>query len=344
MSDLSSKNILVIQTAFIGDTILASSFLRALKVQFPEAKLHFFLRKGNESVIQGLETVHKVWIWDKNGGKTKNLLKLISQMRETKFDMVFNLHRHFNSGLVTAMMRSPLKVGFRQNPLSFFYDQKVNHQIPHFEGSVLWHEVQRNLLLLKKVCPELEIDQDATSYPPELPLLEKHFDKISPYAQGSYFVMAPASVWFTKAWSESKYQALADKLTQVGKVYLIGSPDDVALCERIRNHHPQIEVLAGKLSLLDSAALMKKALRVFVNDSAPLHLASAVGAKMTAIFCSTIKDFGYFPLSKEAKVIEVQEKLSCRPCGLHGKKSCPLEHFDCSEKISIERVFKTVDV
>ena len=151
MNDASSKNILIIQTAFIGDTILASHFAAAVKDQFPDSKIHFFLRKGNESVIQGLPTIEKVWVWDKAGGKTRNLMRLTLELRKTKFDYVFNLHRHFNSGLVTSLMKSKVKSGFKQNPLSGFYTHRADHLIPHYpkeNEKVTWHEVQRNLQLI----------------------------------------------------------------------------------------------------------------------------------------------------------------------------------------------------
>ena len=116
------------------------------------------------------------------------------------------------------------------------------------------------------------------------------------------------------------------------------------LCEKIRNNSPHVENLCGKLNLLDSAALMINAKRVIVNDSAPLHLASANNAKVTALFCSTIKEFGYYPLSSDSIVLEVEEKLSCRPCGLHGKKACPLVHFKCGYDVSVDRVIKSIDL
>ncbi len=336
-------NILIIQTAFIGDTILASHFARAVKTEFPNANIHFFLRKGNESVIHGLTSVDKVWVWDKAGGKTKNLMRLIGEMRKYDYHAVFNLHRHFNSGLVSLMMKSAHKIGFKQNPLSMFYTNKVNHQIPHMQNGHLWHEVQRNLELLKILKPELIISNDSKKYKPEVPIQQKHLDKISEYEKvESYFVMAPASVWFTKAWSEHKYRELTERLATMGVVYLIGGPTDFDLCERIRKDIPHTVNLCGKLGLLDSAALMKNARRVFVNDSAPLHLASAVNAKTTAIFCSTVKEFGYFTLADDSVIIDSPEKLSCRPCGLHGHKSCPQMHFNCSEKIQIETVVNTI--
>jgi len=342
MGASSSKKILIIQTAFIGDTILASHFARAVKNQYPDSEIHFFLRKGNESVIQGLSSIHKVWVWDKEGGKTKNLMRLISQMRKTRFDMVFNLHRHFNSGLVSALMNSPLKIGFEQNPLSLFYTHKVNHQIPHKTMSGVWHEVQRNMQLLQKADPTLEIVDNSKIYKPELPLTEKNIAKVAPYTEGDYFVIAPASVWFTKAWSEHKFRELTMELAQKGRVIFIGAPTDKELCDRIRLDIPNTENLCGALNLLDSAALMKKARRVFVNDSAPLHLASCVNARTTAIFCSTVPEFGYTPLADDSVVVDVGSTLSCRPCGLHGYKSCPLGHFKCAEDIEIKKVLGTI--
>lgn len=335
MSDTSSKTILIIQTAFIGDTILASHFARAVKEEFPNSKIHFFLRKGNESVIEGLPTIEKTWIWDKKGGKVKNLAKLIIELRKIKFDMVFNLHRHFNSGLVTAFMKSPFKSGFKQNPLSFFYDRKINHLIPHPKN---WHEVQRNLELI----PNYKIVDNSKIYKPELPISEKNREKISGYLSENYFVIAPASVWFTKAWSEHKFRSLTQELAQMGKVFFIGAPTDKDLCDSIRNNISNTENLCGLLNLLDSAELMRSARRVFVNDSAPLHLASCVNAKTTAIFCSTVPSFGYTPLSDDSVVIDVGNSLSCRPCGLHGHTSCPLGHFKCAEDIEVTRVLRTI--
>ncbi|HXH29483.1 MAG TPA: glycosyltransferase family 9 protein [Bacteriovoracaceae bacterium] len=341
----SSKTILIIQTAFIGDTILASQFARSVKEQYPDSKIHFFLRKGNESVIQGLPMIEKTWVWDKQGGKVRNLFRLILELREIQFDLVFNLHRHFNSGLVTALMRSRAKVGFKQNPLSFLYHHRIDHRIPHVpteNEKVIWHEVQRNQQLLAKVDHRLLIVDNSKSYRPELPIQQKHRDKVSAYTEGEYFVIAPASVWFTKAWSEHKYQELTEKLVALGKVFFIGGPGDKDLCDRIRNNLTGTTNLCGSLNLLESAALMAKARRVFVNDSAPLHLASCVNAKTTAIFCSTVPAFGYTPLAEDSVVVDVGDSLSCRPCGLHGYQACPLGHFKCSEDIAVSRVLETI--
>jgi len=81
---------------------------------------------------------------------------------------------------------------------------------------------------------------------------------------------------------------------------------------------------------------MEGALMNYMNDSAPMHLASAMNAPTTAIFCSTIPAFGFGPLADDRTVIESDQKLTCRPCGIHGSKDCPEKHFDCAEKIPVK--------
>jgi heptosyltransferase-2 len=76
----------------------------------------------------------------------------------------------------------------------------------------------------------------------------------------------------------------------------------------------------------------------YVNDSAPLHLSSAMNAPVTAFFCSTVPEFGFTPLSEESNIVEVKQKLTCRPCGLHGYKKCPEGHFKCGNDIAIDFV------
>jgi len=117
--------------------------------------------------------------------------------------------------------------------------------------------------------------------------------------------------------------------------YLLGSAADEALCSQILSgsEHPNCLNFAGKLSLLESAALMRDAQMNYVNDSAPMHLCSSVNARMTAIYCSTVPSFGFGPLADDALVVETTEKLACRPCGLHGHKTCPEGHFKCAHTI-----------
>ena len=164
---------------------------------------------------------------------------------------------------------------------------------------------------------------------------KEDFDKVTTFQSEDYICIAPASVWFTKALPESKWIELLKKNLQK-KIYILGGPDDSALANRILAEVPEAkaENLCGKLSLLQSAALMKGAERNYVNDSGPLHLASSMNAKVTSFFCSTVPEFGFGPMSEDSEIKQV-EGLDCRPCGLHGHSACPKGHFKCGLDIQI---------
>ena len=125
-------------------------------------------------------------------------------------------------------------------------------------------------------------------------------------------------------------------------IYLIGGKDDFALCEAIINGTGDKGKgainLSGKLSLLQTAALMKDAEMNYVNDSAPAHIASAMNAKVTQVFCSTVPAFGFGVIADNARIIQTKEKLTCRPCGLHGHKECPKGHFKCALTIDVKEL------
>ena len=329
------KNIskfLIIQTAFIGDVILATSLVESLKQKYPEAKIDFLLRKGNESLLQNHPKINEVIIFDKKNRKYKNLLKIISIIRKNKYDVVINVQRFFTTGIITSLSGAKSKIGFDKNPLSFLFSHKVKHQITN-KGTFI-HEVNRNLQLLKPLSePEF--------IRPKLYPDEKDFNTIP---QKDYICFAPGSVWKTKQFPIEKWIELADKVPQNLVIYLIGGKDDFEICEEIKSksQNKNIENIAGSINLLKSAALISGAKMTYTNDSAPMHLASAMNAPVAAIFCSTVPEFGFGPLSDESFIFQNKHNLKCRPCNLHGKKSCPEGHFLCGH-IEIDEMSDIID-
>ena len=318
------KKVLIIQTAFIGDVILATPVISEFNRLFPSVKIDILVRKGNEGLLANNPFLGNVFILDKKKNKISELSRLINIIRGEKYDYIINLHRYASSGLLTVFGGAKHTIGFDKNPFSMFFSKKVKHTLN--EGQ---HEVERNLSLIgcfgakKLVRPKLY---------PSL----KDENIVQSYITEQYFCLAPASVWYTKMLPIEKWIELIDSLNMKGKIYLLGGPSDIELCETIlkRSKARNIENLAGKLSFLASAALMKKAIRNFVNDSGPLHICSAMNAPVTAFFCSTVSAFGFGPLSEDSKVLEVYD-LDCRPCGIHGHKACPQGHFKCGKNIKI---------
>ncbi len=316
------KKFLIIQTAFLGDVVLATPLVEKLRRAFPDAVIDFLVRKGNESLLRGHPFLRQVLVFDKKQ-KVKSMRALIGQTRRERYDLVVNAHRFASSGVIAVLSGAGAVHGFAKNPFSWAYTRRF----PHVIGEV--HEVDRNLSLLSGWT-------DTGFTPPRLYPPPAAFDQIP---EGAYVCMAPTSVWFTKQWPAEKWIALIDRIPSRVKVVLLGGPGDWEACEQIRKavRHPDTVNMAGKLSLLESAAWMQRARMNYVNDSAPIHLASAMDAPVTAIFCSTVPSFGFTPLSPGARVVETEERLSCRPCGLHGYKACPKGHFRCAE-IAIDRL------
>ncbi|HRG00155.1 MAG TPA: glycosyltransferase family 9 protein [Bacteroidia bacterium] len=321
---MTHKNILVIQTAFIGDAILASSVLEKLHAFFPEAKISILVRKGNESLYAEHPFLTQTLVWNKQEGKYKSLFRLLKVIRQQKFDTVINLHRFASSGFLTAFSKATYTAGYDKNPFSFLFNYKAKHKIG--DGR---HEVDRYNDLIESIT-------DKTVSKPKLYPTFKQFTKIEPYVTHAFVTMAASSVWFTKQLPKDKWIELCNTIPKEITIYLLGGPNDKSLCEDIKSKstHSNIQILAGELSLLESCELMKHARMNYVNDSGPLHLASAGNSPTTAFFCSTIPEYGFYPLSYKSEVIEVKN-LDCKPCGLHGHKTCPKNNFRCGNEIKL---------
>jgi heptosyltransferase-2 len=325
-----SRSFLLIQTAFIGDVILATALIESLKQKFPDDPIDMLVRQGNEPLLQSHPLLREVIVFDKRD-KYRNLFRLIRKIRTRQYDTVINVQRFFTTGLITACSGAKETVGFDKNPLSFLFTRKVTHQQKGM------HEVQRNHMLIAHLMPK-------AGARPRLYPSQEQLEKIAPYIAGAYITISPASVWFTKQHAREKWLEFLQVLPDGMRVFLLGAPGDQALCDQLREScsRPTIVTLAGKLSLLESAALMKGAIMNYVNDSAPMHLASAMNAPVTAVYCSTVPEFGFGPLSDRSIIVQASGALPCRPCGLHGFKACPQGHFRCSRDISVSQLTDTL--
>ncbi len=359
------NKILVIQTASLGDVILATPLLEKLHFLYPDAAIDFLLKKGTESLFASHPYLHNILIWDKSEDKYQHLIKLIKVVRVEKYDLVVNVQRFSTTGLITALSNATTTIGFNKNPFSIFFSKSVKHKIGVKYNGI--HEVERNMELLAHLpCTEkftvklYPSDKDFTyvsqyklvldrfakqSYlEPVIPsqLQESFFCKSDfiRYKTAKYICIAPASLWKTKQFPAEKWVEFLKVIDKNLRVYFLGSKNDSLLCDEIisQSGHENSLNLSGKLTMLQSAALMKDAFMNYVNDSSPLHLASATNARVIAIFCSTIPEFGFGPLSDDAVVVAVKEKLDCRPCGLHGYKECPEKHFKCAYDIDINQL------
>jgi heptosyltransferase-2 len=288
-----------------------------------------------------------VHVWDKKKNKYQHLFQIIQTVRRIKYDVVINVQRYLATGIITLLSGAKKTIGFDKNPLSFLFSEVVAHQFgsaaeaageaaeagglaaAQNSNSASLHETSRNHALLASL----------TTAPVAKPALypsAANFAAVQKLQGAPYICMSPGSVWETKKMPAQNWIDLINAVPTNYTIYLMGAPNEKDLCAEILSGSSREGVfnIAGELNLLEAAALIEGASLNYVNDSAPMHLASATGAPVAAIYCSTTPAFGYGPLSDTQFVVETLEHLPCKPCGLHGKKACPLGHFNCGHSIT----------
>ncbi len=302
---------------------------------FPEAQLDFLVRKGNESLLSNHPYLHETLVWDKRQHKKANLWKTLRRIRSRKYDILINVQRFAATGILTAFSGARETIGFDKNPLSFLFSKKIKHIIG--DASAGLHEIDRNQALIAGIT-------DPQPARPRLYPSQEDIRAVAGYKANPFITISPASVWFTKQYPGDKWSSFIKTIPKSYSIYFLGAPSDQSLCEQIMQSAPDYNTLnlAGKLSFLQSAALMRDAQMNYVNDSAPLHFASAMNAPVTAVYCSTIPAFGFGPLSDRRFIVETKKALDCRPCGLHGYKACPKGHFKCAYEIEDWQLTETL--
>ncbi len=333
------NKILVIQTAFIGDVILTLPMVQKLKEIFNNVELHVLCIPSTREIFSASEYINKVIVYDKRG-KDKSLislLRLILKLRAEKYTRIYSPHRSFRTSLLVKFTGVKLTFGFNNSSLRTVYKYLIKYDQPK-------HEVQRNLDLIGysynseswKIKPEVNFPGNET-----IPL-SKIFVNYS--AKSKYVVVAPGSVWNTKEYPAEGYLDIIKYL--VSKKYfvlLIGGEKDADLCEKLEAElNERVKSVAGKCSLIESVSLLSSAEMLISNDSAPTHLGMCADIPVLTIYCSTIPDFGFYPYNPSSDYISYND-LSCKPCGIHGHKKCPIGTFECAYKLKPEIIISKIE-
>jgi len=327
--------ILIIQTAFAGDVILTLPLIQETRRFFPHATIDVLCIPGTAELVQHHPAVHRAIVYDKKH-TTPSLPALGRRLRHEGYDICLVPHRSFRSAFLAYCTGAKLRISFDRSAGGWFYTVRTAYRKE-------CHEIRRNLSLLEQLVKGVNRDTR-----PMLPI--SHDDvcivenMVHEYALAMPFLcVAPGSVWATKRWlPESFAEFIADLAKDYG-VALLGGKDDAPLCAditRMAGTEKCVD-LSGRLSFLQSAELLRRAVVLVSNDSAPVHLASAVGTPVVEIFGATVPAFGFTPFLVPYDIVE-EEGLACRPCGLHGGDQCPIRTFDCMNNITATQVIAAV--
>lgn len=321
---------LVIQTAFLGDVVLTIPLLQALAER--HGPVDVVTTPAAAGLIETHPAVRRVIPFDKHGasGEARGAWSLGRELAAEGYDRVYLPHRSFRSAVIAKMTGAPERIGFADAPLParLLYTSTR----PRHTGR---HESVRLLALLGEVVPGGDWRMATT---PADDARAAGWLRERGVTDG-FVALAPGSIWGTKQWPY--YAELATRLGR--QVVVIGGKEDAALGEAIVAAAPEMARSAvGQLTLRESAALLTHAALLVTNDSAPLHLATAVATPILAIFGPTVPAFGYGPIRPGDRVAEIA--LDCRPCSSHGPQVCPLGHHRCMKDQSAADILRQVEL
>ncbi|MFI5223738.1 MAG: lipopolysaccharide heptosyltransferase II [Nitrospirales bacterium] len=336
------QRILVLHTAFLGDIILTLPMVQVLKRNLPGSFISFLAIPVSAAVVRNHPSISQVIEFDKKGKDSgvSGLLRCAAMLRKENYDTAIVPHRSLRSALLPVFARIPERIGFTTSAGKFLLTKRVPYVMNR-------HEILRNLDLLGplgiKGSMELpELYPSATDAETVDGMIGASLPHLS--SGPGLVAIAPGSIWETKRWPGEKFAELARLLTAAGYVVaLIGSKEDSALAEKIAQSEEPGRVLnaAGKLSMLQSAELIRRSGVLVSNDSAPMHAGVAMGTPVVALFGATVPEFGFGPLGPRDRIHQTQG-LVCRPCSIHGGRKCPIGTFECMHRITPEQVFQTV--
>ncbi len=328
-----TDRLLVVQSGFLGDAVLASGMVRGLAAAVPEAEIGLAVRAEFAELFHGYPGLWRLHGFDKRS--REGTASLIAELRDAGYGTALLAHRSFRSAYIARRAGIPRRVGFRQSDAAWLLTDKVEYIIAA-------HETDRNASLLERIGIKVAAGNRRARLFPDAEELAAIQERCG--GMGEIVVMAPGSVWPTKRWTTEGYADVARRLRAKGyRVLLIGSRGERDLCLAIaaQGGLAPSEVLCGDLTLRETLALITIACRVLANDSAPLHLAESVGTPVTAMFGPTVPEFGFGPVAGHSAVIELGG-LPCRPCGIHGAERCPIGTHECMTGISVADVLASV--
>lgn len=337
------KNIALIQTAFLGDTVLALYLAQSIKNLAPESRLIFVSTPAAATIVSSAKSIDKVITYDKRNSEKgwSGVKRFADKLKAENIDCIIAPHRSLRTSLLAFYSKGKYTAGFDISAASFLY----NYRAKYYNNL---HETERNKLLLSAFSeysnnlsvPEVDIaiSREDIAYVSDL-FQEKGFVRSS-----SIIAIAPGSVWETKRWLSKHFASLACGLAHFGYLCVfIGGSEDTELCEEIAKESSTVS-LAGRLSLPQTTYLLSQSKALITNDSAPTHLAGLVKCPTITIYGATSHIFGFAPRGEKDIAIEALG-LKCHPCAIHGGKKCPLGTLDCIKSISPDYVLgKCLDI
>jgi heptosyltransferase II len=324
---------LVIQTSFLGDVILTTPLIAELAQRGP---VDVLVTPGGAAALANNPDIRTIIRYDKRGtyGAAVGMWQTIKDIRSRRpYEAAYLAQGSFRSGVIAMMTGAKERIGFASSTGRVFYTTQAPYRPDRHHAERLW-----SLSMSDCADPPTREQIRPRLYPSDE---ERHQVDALLRRSGStnepFVALAPGSAWGTKRWPY--YVELADRLADDYRIAVIGSKADSEIAALITEALPTETVInaVGVLPLLASAELIGRARAIVTNDSAPQHLASAMGTPTVTIFGPTVPEFGFGPLAGR-NAVAGHDSLACRPCDRHGPQRCPLRHWRCMRELTPEYI------
>ena len=344
---LTPNKTLVIRFSSIGDVVLASPLIRVLRARFPSSQIDFAVRKEYSDLIRYNSNLNFTFEFDARGG-FQELRRLKETIRREKYDLIIDIHNSLRSRYIRFLSgaKEVVVLNKRIFARTMFVRLKKNYYgdivsvADRYIEPMGTYGIENDGQGLEIFIP------DETMY--------KVSGKISTLKLNLYkkvIGFCPSAKHATKRWPEKRFIETGNRLIRElkAKIILFGGKNDAVLCTAIADG--MNKELGGEcaieyseqFSLLETAAAMQFCDVIVTNDSGLMHIAAAMKKKVVAIFGSTVREFGFYPVGTENIVVE-RKGLYCRPCSHIGRSKCPEGHFRCMNEIQVDEVVDAIKV
>lgn len=331
--------ILLIRLSSIGDIILTTPLIRLLQQRFPGAELDFVIKKRFTDLVKANPHLNHIYAYDESLGFA-DLARIRRAIRQRRYEVVLDLHKNLKSlfltaGLTGCRLWRLQKFGLKRFLLVYLKWNWYREIVPVYRRYI---DTAASLQVRDDgLGPEFFLASETKAQ--VLRLLSA--ENLAPGRPA--IAIAPGAGFFTKRWLPDRFARVAHDLQRNlgAQILIIGGTQDQSWATEIKNQlNGPVLNLAGRLSLMETACVLAQCDLLIANDSGMMHLASALGIKVVAIFGATVAEFGFFPFAAQSRVL--QRPLRCRPCSHIGSHKCPQGHFRCMKEIQTDQVYQAV--